>query len=115
MSGIIKVYIASPYSKGDVAQNVRRQIDVANELMDKGFCPFAPTLTHFQHFVHPRPYEDWMTVDFEWLEVCNCVLRLAGESAGADREVELAGRIGIPVYHSVKEIEEAYIYANKKQ
>jgi hypothetical protein len=34
---MIKVYIASPYTIGDVAVNVRHQIDAADELMSSGY------------------------------------------------------------------------------
>lgn len=98
---MIKVYIASPYTKGDIAQNVKRQMDVADELMNAGFYPYIPLLTHFQHMIHPRPWGDWMKFDQEWVLSCNVVLRLPGESVGADREVELADRTGIPVFHSI--------------
>lgn len=97
---IRKVYIASPYTKGDVARNVWAQIDMADKLMTNGFVPFVPLLTHFQHMVHPRPYEEWMQLDFAWIEACDCVLRLDGESDGADREVQYAITIGKPVFYS---------------
>jgi len=100
----MKVYIASPYSKGDVAYNVKVQIDCANELMNKGFTPFTPLLIHFQHLVHPRSYEDWMKLDLEWLKSCDCVLRLEGESSGADRETEYAYKNGIPVFYCIKDL-----------
>jgi hypothetical protein len=38
------------------------------------------------------------------LEHCDAVLRLPGESTGADRDVAIARRRGIPVYHHVDEI-----------
>jgi hypothetical protein len=38
------------------------------------------------------------------LEHCDAVLRLPGESAGADQDVAIARRRGLPVYHSVDEI-----------
>lgn len=98
-----KVYIASPYTKGDIAVNVKRQMDVANELMNKGFAPFVPLYSHFQHMMHPRPYIDWIEIDLEWVKVCDCVLRLEGESAGADGEVAFAKELGIPVYYSLDE------------
>ena len=101
---MIKVYIASPYTKGDVAVNVKAQLDAADELMNEGFAPFAPLYSHFQHMAHPRPYEDWMKIDFEWVTVCDCLLRLPGESSGADREVELAESLNIPVYYSIDEV-----------
>ena len=98
---MIKVYIASPYTKGDVAVNVKAQLDCADELIDLGFAPFAPLYTHFQHMVHPRPYKDWIRLDREWVLICDCLLRLPGESSGADSEVELAEQNNIPVYYDI--------------
>ena len=108
---MIKVYIASPYTLGDVAVNVKRQIDMVDILMDKGFVPFAPLYSHFQHMAHPRPSQDWIDIDLEWVRVCDCLLRLDGESIGADGEVELATQIGIPVFFSVEELCLYYGYA----
>ena len=101
---MIKVYIASPYTLGDVAVNVKRQLDVSDELMTLGFAPFAPLYSHFQHMAHPRPYTDWIKIDLEWVIVCDCVLRLDGESKGADGEVEFAKKLGKPVFYSIKEL-----------
>lgn len=96
---MIKIYIASPYTKGDVAVNVRVQLQMANRLMDLGFAPFAPLYSHFQHMAFPRPYEDWIKIDLEWVKVCDAVLRLPGESKGADGEVEFAQQNNIPVFY----------------
>jgi len=79
-----RVYIASPYSIGDQAVNVRRQIDCAEELMNLDFVPYAPLLSHFQHLVHPRPIEDWYKFDNVWVRTCHYLLRLPGKSKGAD-------------------------------
>jgi len=38
------------------------------------------------------------------LEHCDGVLRLPGESTGADQDVAIAQRRGIPVYHDIEEI-----------
>jgi hypothetical protein len=99
-----KVYIASPYTKGDVAVNVKAQIDAFAKLMDAGYAPFAPLYSHFQHMAHPRPYENWLKLDLEWIPVCDALLRLPGESSGADIEVELAKKLGKPVYYSIEEL-----------
>ena len=37
------------------------------------------------------------------LEHCDAVLRLPGESTGADQDVTIAKRRGIPVYHHIAE------------
>jgi hypothetical protein len=99
-----KVYIASAYTVGDVAINVKRQLDCADKLMTLGYAPFVPLLTHFQHIAHPRKYQDWVELDLEWLLSCDCVLRLEGESTGADKEVEMAKTYKIPVVYSIKEL-----------
>ena len=99
-----KVYIASPYTIGDVAVNVRRQMEVANQLIDLGFVPFVPLYAHFQHMFFPRPYDEWLELDKQWVPVCDYLLRLEGESKGADVEVELADKLKIQVFHSIEEI-----------
>lgn len=38
------------------------------------------------------------------IERCDAVLRLSGESTGADNDVRLARERGIPVYHDVQDI-----------
>ena len=38
------------------------------------------------------------------LQHCDAVLRLPGQSAGADQDVATAQRLGLPVYHDVAEI-----------
>lgn len=105
---MIKVYIASPYTLGDVAANVKRQIDCADELMNLGFAPFAPLYSHFQHMTHPRTYDEWMAVDFEWVEACDCLLRLDGESKGADLEVKHATTFGKKVFYSIEDLVNHY-------
>lgn len=107
---MVKVYIASPYTKGDVAQNVKTSIDCADELMNEGLVPYCPLLTHFQHMVHPRSYEDWMLLDIEWLKSCDCLLRLQGESEGADKEVECATKNNLPVFYSLEDLKTFYKY-----
>ena len=101
---MLKVYIASPYTKGDVAVNVKRQIDVAAELIKIGMAPYVPVLSHFIHMAHPQPYQTWTELDNEWVEASDWVLRLPGESAGADAEVRLAEHLGIPVAHDIREL-----------
>jgi Domain of unknown function (DUF4406) len=103
-----KVYIASPYTKGDVAVNVKRQLDMADELMTRGYAPYAPLYSHFQHMAHPRPYTDWIEIDLEWVPACDVVLRLAGESSGADGEVAFARERGVPVVFSIEELQRQF-------
>ena len=98
----MKVYVAGPYTKGDVALNVRRAIEAADCLLKAGHQPFLPHLTHFWHLVCPGPYEQWMALDLAWLSVCHALVRLPGESSGADREVAEAIKLGTPVFSGVE-------------
>jgi len=100
----IKVYIASPYTKGDRLENVRRQVEVAHDLRKFGVVPFVPLLSHYAHEIQPEPYDIWLSEDFEWIAACNALLRLPGESKGADAEVTFAWRINIPVFYDVNEL-----------
>jgi len=100
------VYIASPYSKGDPAVNVRESFVIADDLLECGFVPYPPLYTHFWHIISPKPYHKWVRLDLEWIKKCDCILRLPGISNGADGEVEFAKKIGKPVFYSIEEIVE---------
>jgi len=76
--------------------------------MQEGFIPFCPHLLYFQNAVYWRSYEFWLDYDFEWLKVCDCVLRIPGDSFGSDKEVALAIELNIPVYYSMIELVEKY-------
>jgi len=102
------IYIASPYSVGDAYLNVKRQIDCADEIMkyskDFNIYPYTPLMSHFHHEIYPHTYEFWMDQDFAWLEKCDFLIRLGGESSGADREVRRANELDIPVYYDLQDL-----------
>jgi hypothetical protein len=98
------VYLASPYTMGDVATNVRRQMVAFNELLTMGYCPIAPLFTHFQHIYYPRPYREWLKIGKELVRRSDIVLRLSGKSKGADAEVRLAKKHGIKVVYSLDQL-----------
>ena len=100
----IFVYIACPYTKGDVAENVANSMHAWDQLYDAGFIPFNPLFSHFQHLHRQRPYQDWTRYDNAWIPKCDAILRLPGESSGAEKEVSLAWSIGSPVFHSFAEL-----------
>jgi hypothetical protein len=96
-----KVYIACAYTKGDPCLNVRSAVFAADRLLDAGYAPLVPILSHLWHLISPHDYETWMRLDLEWLPCCDALVRLPGESSGADREVAEARRLGIPVFMGV--------------
>ncbi|MHA2094580.1 MAG: DUF7768 domain-containing protein [Candidatus Hodarchaeales archaeon] len=95
------VYVAGPYGKGDPVVNTRNAILVADKLSELGFVPFIPHLSLLWHMVSPHEVDFWYSYDNEWLKKCDALLRLPGESPGADAEVELAKSLGIPVFYSL--------------
>lgn len=105
----MRIFISGPYSAShprEVQRNVSKAIYHAIFLMKKGHSVFVPHLSHYIH-IHPAcpfEYEEYLRNDMAWLEVSEAVLRLPGASVGADKEVERAKELGIPVYHSIEEI-----------
>lgn len=93
------VYVAGPYSSDPVA-NTRRAIGVGMSIYDTGLSgAVVPHTSLLADFLDPRPVEDWYRFDLIQLEHCDAVYRLLGESTGADREVEHARRLDIPVFY----------------
>lgn len=123
-----RVYIAGPITVGDLSDNVKRATEAFWVLLRAGFAPFCPhwscyaggpqpidvpsnLRTHGDEFCaigerlpHGSSHEDWIGIDLPWVAVSNAVLRLPGQSKGADAEVELAYRLGIPVYTSAADL-----------
>lgn len=95
------IYIAGPYTKPNPNHNVHKSVETANKLIDLGFFPYVPHLTHFWDTMTPRPYEDWLVLDLAWLEKCEALIRLLGDSPGADREESHAMALGLPVFYGV--------------
>ena len=101
---MIKVYVAGPYTKGDVALNVREAILVGDVLATHGFAPFVPHLTHFWHIVAPRTYQFWVDLDLQFLPACDALLRIAGDSPGSDHEEAVARELEIPVFYDIESL-----------
>ena len=112
----IKVYIASPYSAGWMPTNISRQFDASKELLENGYWPYMPLLTHFLELYTHYPEAKWLEQDFIYLKVCDAVLRLKPvdddgneiPSPGADKEVALAIKEGIPVFYSIEELNDHF-------
>ncbi len=89
-------YLAGPYSS-DPERNTARAIEALHHLLDAGVPAICPHLSHLAEQHQARDYEDWMALDLRLLERCDVLVRLPGDSAGADREIAHARRCGIPV------------------
>ena len=102
-----RIYVAGPYTQGDVGRNVGTAIDNASYLIAHGFAPYVPHLSHFLHIAHAQRYETWLALDLEWLAQCDALLRLPGESPGAEVEVDWAIAHYMPIFYSVPDLMEA--------
>lgn len=100
-----RVYVAGPITIGDQIVNVRRGIDTAIQLLKLGYIPFCPHLSFAWHLIQPMTHQQWLDYDLAWLAQCHCMLRLPGESAGAAQEELFAHEMGIPVFHTLTELE----------
>lgn len=120
---MLRVYIAGPISRGDLLHNVNQATEAFVALAKAGFAPMCP---HWSVYSKPaiRPanfagavlceatiqgneamtHADWLGVDLPWVEVSDALLRLPGDSTGADREVGHALALRIPVFYSVADV-----------
>ena len=91
-------------------QNVRKAIAAGDKLLAWGFAPYVPHLNMIWDIIFPHTTGTWYELDNVWLAQCEALIRLPGDSFGADEEVKLARSLGIPVYSSVEDFirEESY-------
>jgi len=114
----LMVYVAGPITKGCIIHNVRQAHEAAVEIVKAGLSVYVPhascfwgsVLTECGKGFRPGPevdgvhYEEWMHMYFAVIRKCQVLLRLPGESSGADREVQHALELKIPIFGCVKEL-----------
>jgi hypothetical protein len=99
------VYIASPYTFPDPVANTRDACECWHRLWASGVVtPVCPLLSMLLHFHKPLSWEEWIEYDLEVLTRCDAVLRLPGESKGADREMEEAYRLNKDMFYSERDL-----------
>jgi len=108
----VRVYLSSPITLGDRNRNLYVACRAQKSLMEKGYAAWNPVLSMLAPFAwekNPRiTHETWIECDLAWVAVADCVLRIPGESRGADIECDYARCRGIPVYNSIAEVRKAY-------
>ncbi len=96
------LYLAGPYTHPDPVVNTRNTIIAADSI--KMCCPavhpIVPHLSHLWHLVEPHDLDYWYEYDLELLSRCDGLLRLPGESTGADREVAAAVATAMRVFRT---------------
>lgn len=116
----IIVYIASPYRIGDRLENTFISMSMGHRLMDLGYHPIVPLLSHFMDEQHERPETEYLEYDFTVIKIhaeaakygdddyVFVLLRLPGESRGAELEILLTQSLNVPVVYSIAELLEKY-------
>lgn len=102
------VYVSGPITTGgNVPVNVRNGILAAMTIRKRGYVVICPHERIVTEMLDPHDYEWWMERDFAEIEAADVVYRMsdalgrAVPSAGGDREVEYARKLGRPVYYSL--------------
>ena len=112
------ILIAGPYRSGTgddpakMASNLRRLEEASLPIFEKGHVPMIGEWAAlpiwqvaggrqvgdalYERILHPTAHR--------LLQHCDAVLRLPGDSKGADNDVRIAGERGIPVYFDISEI-----------
>src|SRR5947209_6345445 len=112
------ILIAGPYRSGTgddpdlMERNLRRLEEAAWPIFQAGHIPMIgewvalPVLRSagVDSVSDPRAERVMYPTAQRLLEHCDAVLRLPGESTGADQDVAIARERGLPVYHEFDEI-----------
>lgn len=113
------IYLAGPYSDTEtttVEQHVDAALREAAVLKHKSWAVFVP---HLYYALDKQMagdkhgqlgYQDWLAVCFSFVERCDVFVKFA-PSPGANREEELAKRLGKPIYHSVEEVPHGVLWS----
>ncbi|MFF1539625.1 DUF4406 domain-containing protein [Microbacterium sp. NPDC058269] len=115
MTRPLLILIAGPYRSGTggdpalISQNLARLEEASGPIFRLGHVPMIgewvalPVL----RTVDPEAAAEG-DIMYETarrlLQHCDAVLRLPGESSGADKDVEIAQQLGLPVYRSLDEV-----------
>lgn len=118
MTTPLLILIAGPYRSGTdgepalIARNLARLEEAAGPIFRLGHVPMIgewvalPVLRTLDP-VDAGEGDVMYETARRLLQHCDAVLRLPGESSGADKDVEIAQELGLPVYRSLDEIPSA--------
>ena len=100
------IYISGPISKGSWQGNYEQAEIAMRELIERGYSPINPMMTMKMDDAEDITHATWMAIDLPQVRVSAAVLRLPGESIGADTETSHASLYGIPVFFSIDELDQ---------
>jgi hypothetical protein len=114
----LMILIAGPYMSGTggdpakIAANRARLESFALPIYERGHLPMIGEWLALPiiHAAGGRTHGDQVFQDYQYpvaarlLERCDAVLRIPGESRGADQDVARAKELGLPIYSCVDDI-----------
>jgi len=92
-----RVYFSGPITRGDRNENFAQAAKAQIALMQAGFTTYNPMLSMANFANEECDWETWIECDLEWVALSHLVLRLPGDSVGAERECDFARSRQIPV------------------
>lgn len=95
--------MSGPITKGNRSWNFYQAAEAQRMLLDAGYAVLNPMLSMAHMDGHNISWETWIASDLAFIEVCDLIVRLPGESKGADLEVAHAIERGIPVFNATIE------------
>lgn len=106
------IMVSGPYKSGSDDPKVwEKNLAVMNaaayEVFKKGHTPIIgvnAALPVIKALGEDKYDELMMPISLALADKCDAVLRIGGDSKGADEEVEVFKRKGLPVYYSIEEI-----------
>lgn len=105
------IYLAGPITNGGEKYNwaaIRHAEEVAVTLEARGYAVHCPQSSARWPGADTIPWQSWVESGKAWVKVCDAVLRLPGESMGADLEVDYADAKGIPVVGSIEDLDKLF-------
>jgi hypothetical protein len=73
-------------------------------IRQKGHVPFIPLMNVVWELALDVSEEAMMEWDLHWLRKCDAIIRLPGESVGADYEIEKAKEWGLTIYDRLEDV-----------
>lgn len=103
-----KIYLSGPITKGDREANFTQACDMQRLLMARGMAVLNPMLSMKMPGAWDIDHVAWIDNDLPWVSAADAVLRLPGESTGADVETAHAMAHGVPVFTSAFDLIEHF-------
>lgn len=84
--------------------NLAQALSAYRTLMAVGLAPFCPQLSYFAEPFIKQTHNQWLEADLLWVATADALLRLPGESLGANLEEACAREHGIPVFDTIEDV-----------